>query len=81
MGGTREGIDSGDGTHLRGACEGVDGVDRARLRGTFEGVDSARLVSTLLAQFPSSQASQVTQPMQQIQMMKMKVRERKKTLC
>ena len=32
LGGTCEGIDSGDGTRLRGACEGVDGVDRARLR-------------------------------------------------
>ena len=26
-----EGIDSGDGMHLRGACEGVDGIDRKAL--------------------------------------------------
>ena len=81
FGGMREGIDSGDGTCLRGAREGVDGVNHARLRGAFEGVDSVRLASTLLARFPSSQAGQVTQPTQQIQTTKTKVRERKKTLC
>ena len=78
---TREGIDSSDGMHLRGAHEVVDGVDRAHLRGMFEGVDSAHLVSTLLAWFLSSQAGQVTQPTQQIQTTKTKARERKKTLC
>ena len=81
LGGTREGINSGDGTRLRGAHEGVDGINRACLRGAFEGVDSTHLASTLLARFPSSQAGQVTQPTQQIQTMKTKVRERKKTLC
>ena len=77
----REGIDSGDGKCLRGVHKGINGVDHTRLRGAFEGVDSTRLASTLLAQFPSSQAGQVTQPTQQIQTMKTKVRERKKTLC
>ena len=80
LGGTCEGIDSGDGTRLRGAREGVDGVNRACLRGVFEGINSTCLASTLLARFPSSQAGQVTQPTQQIQTTKTKVRERKKTL-
>ena len=66
----RESIDSVDGTHLRGVCEGVDGIDRTHLRGVFEGIDSVCSASMLLAWFPSSQASQVTQPTQQIQMMK-----------
>ena len=67
--------------HVRGVGEGIDGVNRTHLRGTIEGIDSMCSVFMLLARFPSSQAGQVTQPTQQIQMTKTKVRERKKTLC